>query len=122
MGMHIIKPLHVAMLVSDLEQSAYFYETVLGLKRCDRPLNYSGVWFELGDYQIHLLQDNDTPNGIHNAQKLGRNRHIALGVADIQQAKDHLLAHHCTVQGSSSGRPAVFTHDPDGNVVELTEI
>ncbi|MEM7773471.1 MAG: VOC family protein [Cyanobacteria bacterium P01_E01_bin.6] len=122
MAIQIVKPLHVAVLVSDLEKASYFYGTVLGLETCDRPLRYPGVWFELGDSQLHLLQDDTTPYGIHNSEKLGRNRHIAFGVADIQQTKEHLSAHGCVVEGSASGRPAVFTHDPDGNVVELTEI
>ncbi|MEL6320026.1 MAG: VOC family protein [Cyanobacteria bacterium J06626_14] len=122
MSIQIIKPLHVAVLVSDLDKATYFYETVLGLQQCDRPLKYPGVWFELGEYQLHVLQDDTTPTGIHNSEKLGRNRHIALGVADIQQTTDHLVAHGCFVQGSASGRPAVFTHDPDGNIVELTQI
>lgn len=122
MSIQITKPLHTALLVSDLDKAAHFYGTVLGLSRCDRQLKYPGIWYQLGDYQLHLIQDEATPNGIHNAEKLGRNRHVAFAVADIHRAKDHLNAQGYTVQASASGRPALFTHDPDGNVVELTQI
>jgi catechol 2,3-dioxygenase-like lactoylglutathione lyase family enzyme len=122
MGIQIVKPLHTALLVSDVEKAVHFYGKVLGLERCDRHLTYPGAWYQLGDYQLHLIQDESTPSGIHNAEKLGRNRHVAFGVADIQQARDWLESHGYSVQRSSSGRPALFTHDPDGNVVELTEV
>ena len=122
MGIEMVRPLHTAVLVSDLEKAAHFYGEVLGLPRCDRSLQYAGIWYQVGDYQLHILQDNATPSGIHNSEKLGRNRHVAFGVTDIQQTKDYLMAQGYTVQSSASGRPALFTHDPDGNVVELTEI
>ncbi len=122
MGIQIVKPLHTALLVSDVEKAAHFYGDVLGLERCDRHLNYPGAWYQLEGYQLHLIQDESTPSGIHNSEKLGRNRHVAFGVSDIQQTKDCLESHGCLVQGSSSGRPALFTHDPDGNIVELTEV
>lgn len=122
MAIDIQKPLHTAILVADLKQAEHFYSQVLGLTRCDRPLKYPGLWYQLGEYQLHLIQDDATPSGIHNAEKLGRNRHVAFGVVSVQDAKTHLLAHGCKVQMSASGRAALFTHDPDGNVVELTEI
>jgi len=122
MAIQIVKPLHTALLVSDLEKATHFYGEVLGLERCDRQLRYPGAWYQLGDYQLHLIQDETTPSGIHNLEKLGRNRHVAFGVADIQQAKEALTTQGCTIQSSASGRPALFTQDPDGNVVELTEV
>lgn len=122
MGIHLVKPLHTALLVSDLEKASHFYGEVLGLERCDRNLRYPGIWYQLGDYQLHLIQDDSTPSGIHNVEKWGRNRHIAFGVSDIHQSQKHLEAQGYATQSSSSGRPALFTHDPDGNVVELTEI
>lgn len=122
MSVQITHPLHAAILVSDLEKSAQFYEEVLGLARCDRPLKYAGIWYQVGDYQLHLIQDDTTPSGIHNAEKWGRNRHVAFAIANLAAAKNHLLDHGCDVQMSASGRPALFTHDPDGNIIELTEV
>ncbi len=120
--MHIIQPLHTAILVSDLEQADYFYGTVLGLSKVDRLLKYPGAWYQLGDYQIHLIVDTTVSTGLHNSEQWGRNRHVAFAIAHLQAAADHLRAHGCQVQMSASGRPALFTYDPDGNVIELAEM
>jgi glyoxylase I family protein len=118
----IVRSLHTAILVRDLERAQAFYGTVLGLEQVDRSLRYPGVWYQVGDYQLHLLVDADTPHGLHNSQKWGRNRHIAFAVTDIQTAKAALTEQGYPVQMSASGRAALFTYDPDGNVVELSEL
>ena len=121
--MHILHPLHTAMLVSDLEASQHFYGVVLRLPEVEeRPLNFPGVWYQIGDYQIHLIVDDSTPNGLHNYQKWGRNRHLALAIADLDAAQRHIAAHGWDIQASASGRPAVFLQDPDGNVIELQQL
>ena len=66
--------------------------------------------------------DDATPNGLHNQQKWGRNRHLALAIADLDAAKTHIAAHDWDIQASASGRPAVFLQDPDGNVIELQQL
>ncbi|NEQ23796.1 MAG: glyoxalase, partial [Microcoleus sp. SIO2G3] len=57
-----------------------------------------------------------------NLEKLGRNPHVALAVENLDDAKNQLLAHGCMVQSSASGRAALFTQDPDGNIIELTQV
>jgi glyoxylase I family protein len=118
--MQITQSLHTAVLVSDLERAEHFYGTVLGLPKVDRTLKYPGVWYQIGDFQIHLIVDATIPPQLNNPEKWGRNRHIAFAVADLDAAKEQLLAHGCNVQMSASGRDALFTHDPDGNVIELS--
>jgi catechol 2,3-dioxygenase-like lactoylglutathione lyase family enzyme len=122
MGIDIVRSLHTAILVKDLDRAKEFYGTVLGLEPVNRTLTYPGVWYQMGDYQLHLLVDADTPDGLHNQQKWGRNRHIAFAVKDIQAANATLTDQGYPVQMSASGRAALFTYDPDGNVVELSEV
>ncbi len=112
---------HTAILVADLEKSVYFYETVLGLTRIDRSLKYSGVWYQIGDHQIHLIVDTDFQNQRQNEEKWGRNPHFALLIDDVEKARDHLQKHGYPVQMSASGRPALFVGDPDGNIIEMSE-
>jgi glyoxylase I family protein len=121
-AMQIIQYLHTAILVRDLEKSADFYGTILGLAKVDRPLNYPGVWYQLGAIQIHLIADSTFTPTLQNAEKWGRNPHLALGVRDLELAKAQLTAHGYPTQMSASGRSALFTQDPDGNVIELTAI
>ena len=120
--MQIVQYLHTAVLVSNLERAEHFYGTILGLSKVDRPLKYPGVWYQLGSVQIHIIVDETFARPLHNSEKWGRNPHLALGVSDLESAKAHLTAHGYPVQLSASGRAALFTQDPDSNVIELTEV
>jgi glyoxylase I family protein len=112
--------LHTAILVSDLERSQHFYGAVLGLSKIDRVLKYPGVWYQLGNVQIHLIVHPGLSQSLQNPDKWGRNPHLAVAVEDLEAAQAHLIAHGCAFQCSVSGRAALFTQDPDGNVIEIT--
>ena len=117
--MQIKEYLHIAILVSDLERAEHFYSNILGLPKVDRSLNFPGTWYQIGNFQIHLIEDTNIKPQLHNSGKLGRNRHIAFSVTNLEEAKSQLIEHGCEVQMSASGRAALFTIDPDGNVIEL---
>lgn len=117
--MQIKRCLHTAILVSDLEAAEHFYGEVLGLPKVQRDLRFPGAWYEVNGYQIHVMLG--SASDLNNPDKWGRNRHIAFAVADLNVAKTQLLAQQCPVQASSSGRSALFTQDPDGNVIELSQ-
>ncbi|WP_083621350.1 VOC family protein [Planktothrix paucivesiculata] len=119
--MQINQYLHTAILVSDLEQSEKFYGEILGLEKVERPLNFPGIWYQIGEFQIHLIQAETLINDQVNHQKWGRNRHLAFSVDSLEAAKQQLVSHNCSIQMSASGRAALFTKDPDGNIIELNE-
>lgn len=120
--MQLTQYLHTAILVTDLEKSEQFYGDVLGLTKVERSLNFPGVWYQIGSIQIHLIVDPTFTATITNSEKWGRNGHLAFAVDDVQAAKAELLAQGYPVQMSASGRPALFTQDPDGNLIELNEV
>jgi glyoxylase I family protein len=113
--------LHAAVLVTNVERSIEFYGNILGLQRIDRVLKYPGAWYQIGDFQIHLIEDKNHQTHI-DLHASTRNPHIALGVSDLAAAKQQLLAANCVVKMSNSGRAALFTQDPDGNAIELTQV
>lgn len=119
--MQLTQFLHAAIVVSDLEKSEQFYGTVLGLKKIDRVLKFPGAWYEVGAFQIHLIADSASSE-IQNAQKWGRNRHLAFSVTNLEKAKETLIQAGCEFQVSASGRAALFVKDPDSNIIELGEI
>ncbi|CAD5955193.1 Glyoxalase/bleomycin resistance protein/dioxygenase [Planktothrix tepida] len=119
--MQINKYLHAAILVSNLEKSEQFYSQVLSLEKVERPLNFPGIWYQIGEFQIHLIQAETVINDQVNNQKWGRNRHLAFAVEDLETAKQQLMTYNCSFQMSASGRAALFTQDPDGNIIELNE-
>lgn len=81
--MNITKPLHAAILVSDLAKSQHFYSQILQLTTVDRPLNFPGIWYQIGDWQIHLIESEQVIGDRVNEAKWGRNRHLAFAVADL---------------------------------------
>lgn len=115
-----LKPLHTAILVTDLEKAEHFYGEVLGMSKIDRVMKFPGTWYQVGDYQLHLIVAPEVVSKPKH-EKWGRNPHIAFSVSDLDAAKQRLLNYNFLIQPSASGRPAIFTTDPDGNVIELSQ-
>lgn len=116
--------LHAGLLVEDLPRARAFYESVLGLAPCTRPeLPYPGAWYELGGgQQLHLMCLPNPDAGIARPEHGGRDRHIAIGVRDMDALKARLDAAGVKVTGSRSGRVALFCRDPDANTLEFVEL
>ena len=115
--------LHASLLVSDLARARTFYENVLGLiPSSARPeMSFDGVWYEIGAQQIHLLAL-PNPDAVEGRPAHGgRDRHIALAVNDLAELKQVLDQAGVVYTLSSSGRPALFCRDPDGNAIELIQ-
>jgi glyoxylase I family protein len=117
--------LHAGLLVSDLSRAKAFYESVLGLRvypgRPDLP--YPGEWYDLGGgQQLHLMQLPNPDAGIARPEHGGRDRHIALAVADMAALKSRLEAAGVKYTASKSGRVALFCRDPDSNTLEFVEV
>lgn len=117
----ILRSLHVAVLVRDLEEAKRFYTDILGLAEAPRSLNFPGYWFQVGDAQIHLMQCDDWQAPCPRPEKWGRNPHLALQVDDLSALKARLTEQGYPLQMSSSGRAALFTQDPSGNIVEVSQ-
>ncbi|MEJ2565646.1 MAG: VOC family protein [Gammaproteobacteria bacterium] len=115
--------LHAGLLVENTARSLEFYQGVLGLERdARRPdLGYPGAWLRMGRQQIHLMElpnpDPVTGRPAHG----GRDRHVALGVSDVEELRMALDAAGIAYTRSRSGRKALFCRDPDGNALEFVE-
>ena len=119
--MKITQCLHTAILVSDLNKAVEFYSNVLGLSKFDNRIpKFPGIWYQVGEHQIHLIVNPDFVVDTYN-QKWGRNPHLAFAVDNLELAKTRLQAHGYPIQMSSSGRAALFVKDPDGNIIELSQ-
>jgi glyoxylase I family protein len=112
---------HVSIFVADLTKATAFYEGVLRLKRLPRPdLGFDGVWLSLQAGQtLHLmcLPNPDITTG--RVAHAGRDRHIALRVARLEDIKAALTQANIVFTQSQSGRNSIFCRDADGNGIEF---
>ena len=119
---------HVAVEVTDLERSREFYRETLGLEELPRPdlggNAADGAWFRVGDAQLHLIR-----NASVMRRESGLTPHIALYVptAAFAATVDALRATDTPLRREPRQRPgdgiwAAFFEDPDGNLIELTNL
>ena len=114
---------HATLLVGNLVNSLLFYQGVLGLEvNAQRPdLGFPGVWMEVGEQQIHLMElPNPDPLQGRPAHG-GRDRHVALVVESLKESTASLDSAGISYTRSRSGRNALFCRDPDGNALEFVE-
>jgi glyoxylase I family protein len=117
----ILYPLHVAVQVSDLEKAEAFYTDIIGLHKIERNLTFPGAWYQIGDFQLHLIVSVWAKNPTRE-DKWGRHPHLTFAIHDLESVKQILQQQQIPFQMSSSGRAALFVKDPDGNVVELLKV
>ena len=96
------------------DETADWYENVLGLTRLERPEGggHGGAWFQAGDQQVRLMIDP------HNPPK---NAHYCLRVDDFKTFVQALREARCHIEQASI-RPGIqrcFTRDPAGNSIEI---
>ncbi len=116
-GLPITQIDHVSVLITDLERSRRFYRDILGLKEIAKPrtFDFSVLWFDLGNQQLHLLLKG-RPDALSP-------RHFALRVVDARQARAYFRSHGVDLQETTPipGADRFFVADPDGNRIEVIQ-
>lgn len=118
---------HVNILVTDLDAAREFYIDKLGFSVLPRPdfSGFAGAWYQVGDLQLHLSVVEEMPD------LKGGFPHIAFYIpadrfdATIDALKsDGVPFTLDTMAREDFGTPvrAAFCKDPDGNVIELTDV
>jgi catechol 2,3-dioxygenase-like lactoylglutathione lyase family enzyme len=113
---------HVALHVQDVAASCRFYGDILNLPRLDRPaFTFPGAWFGIGPVQqLHLIGERVLP-----VVAEPRGNHFAMRIISIRAAEAELQAKQVKFSGPRQrpdGMWQIFIKDPDGHVVELTEL
>src|ERR1043166_9237442 len=104
---------HASVRVRNVERSRRFYEDILGLSRAPRPdLGLPGVWYALGEGQLHLIQCDHTTEGIDPT-----NPHCAIQVEDLDAVRRELK--EAGIEMLDFGGTQLWVHDPDGHTIEL---
>jgi len=116
--------LHASVIVSDTAKALEFYCGVMGMEIAERPksMSFPGAWLQVGAQQIHLLELPNPDPVTRRPAHGGRDRHVALGIADLGALAARLESAGVRFTVSRSGRRALFCRDPDGNALELVEL
>lgn len=113
---------HVSLVVADTARALAFYRDLLGLAPVARPdLGYPGAWLALGERQLHLLEVPNPDPVAGRPLHVGRDRHLAFTVDDLDACAARLEGAGIGCTRSRSGRAALFCRDPDGNGIEIIE-
>ena len=114
---------HCGLIVADTSKSVEFYAKTLGLVVDEsRPdLGYPGAWLQVAGSQIHLLELPNPDPTDNRPEHGGKDRHVALQVADLNAVIQRLDLADVPYTRSKSGRAALFFRDLDGNAIELVE-
>ncbi|KAL3642781.1 hypothetical protein CASFOL_013596 [Castilleja foliolosa] len=117
---------HVGILCENLEKSLHFYQNILGLTineaRPHDKLPYRGAWLWVGSEMIHLMELPNPDPLTGRPEHGGRDRHACIAIRDVSKLKDILDKEGIAYTLSRSGRPAIFTRDPDSNALEFTQV
>ncbi|KAK7388221.1 hypothetical protein VNO78_23031 [Psophocarpus tetragonolobus] len=117
---------HVGILCENLERSLDFYQNLLGLEineaRPHDKLPYRGAWLWVGSEMIHLMELPNPDPLTGRPQHGGHDRHTCIAIRDVSKLKAILDKAGIPYTLSRSGRPALFTRDPDANALEFTQV
>nr|GMD11973.1 Glyoxalase-like domain protein [Ipomoea batatas]GMD86269.1 Glyoxalase-like domain protein [Ipomoea batatas] len=117
---------HVGILCENLERSLDFYQNILGLEineaRPHDKLPYRGAWLWVGSEMIHLMELPNPDPLTGRPEHGGRDRHACIAIRDVSKLKTILDKAGIPYTLSRSGRPALFTRDPDANALEFTQV
>jgi glyoxylase I family protein len=113
---------HVSLAVRDLEKAQKFYTEVLRFQEIERPpFKSKGVWYAVGDQQLHLLEH---PNG--GTLRVGGidsvDGHFAIWVKSYKNTIEWLekvgVSYEARPQ-SVAGFAQIYILDVDNNVIEF---
>ncbi|WP_343714986.1 VOC family protein [Inquilinus sp.] len=102
-------------------ETVRFYVETLGLEALPKPQGRrsQGAWLRVGGAEIHL-----SPDAPGRSEQLAADRHLCLVVADLDAAETRLREGGAPIEHDP--RPPanyrrLFTRDPAGNRLELSE-
>ena len=114
---------HVSLAVNDVEEAKHFYGTLLGFPELKRPnFDFPGAWYEIGNSQLHLIENKQAETLRHKDNIDSRDGHFAIRVEDYYQTVEFLESKGIDIiqkPNSKSGFAQIFCMDPSNNLIEF---
>ena len=117
---------HIAIAVTDLEESEHFYREIIGLKQIPEPFGLGmHAWFDIGGAELHIISaaEERTKHDIHN--------HLCFSVSDMDAFIERIRSHGIEFSdwnqnpGEITVRPdgvqQIYFTDPDGYWIEVND-
>jgi catechol 2,3-dioxygenase-like lactoylglutathione lyase family enzyme len=128
---------HVNLVVKDLASAKSFYCETLGMEDLPRPadLQVRGAWLHSQSAEIHLIVEayaTHAPGDLSYAISkqpgidIGSSRHFSLVINNTQALVQRLAAHGIEIAFGPvtrfGGLVQTYCYDPDGHLVEFTQL
>jgi glyoxylase I family protein len=130
MPLNLVGIHHVAIICSDYQRSKRFYTELLGFAIAQETYRESRNSYKLDiqindSTQIELFSFPEPPPRVNRPEACGL-RHLAFGVANLEEAIAHLNANGVQSEAirldELTGKRFTFFKDPDGLPLELYEV
>ncbi|MDV2581737.1 VOC family protein [Alkalibacillus haloalkaliphilus] len=100
------------------DEARHFFGEILGLPELEKPEDLKkrgGVWFELGDHQLHI--------GVEEPFSPAEKAHPALEVANLEGLMARFDEYNVEYKQDDKlpGANRIYTQDPFGNRLEILE-
>lgn len=117
---------HLAISVTDLEESREFYKDVIGLEEISEPFGEGRhAWFDMGGVELHVILAAD------ERRERDKSNHLCFSVPDMDAFIAHLDEHGVEFSdfpgnvGEINVRPdgiqQIYITDPDGYWIEVND-
>jgi catechol 2,3-dioxygenase-like lactoylglutathione lyase family enzyme len=99
---------HIALSVTELEESEEFYRDIIGLRQIDEPFNDGlHAWFDVGGSQLHIIESAD------ERRERNISNHLCFSTTDLDSFVSTLQDNGIDFR-NWQGEPNKVTLRPDG--------
>ena len=117
---------HIAIAVTDLQESEHFYRDIIGLKQIPEPFGLGiHAWFEIGSTQLHVIMAAD------ERRERDKYTHICFSVNDMDAFIARISKHNIAfsdwdlnpgeITTRVDGVRQIYFTDPDGYWIEVND-
>ncbi|MEX0929632.1 MAG: VOC family protein [Balneolales bacterium] len=121
-----VKLNHIAISVTDLQESEQFYRDIIGLEQIPEPFNVGRhAWFNIGQGSLHVIKASEE-RVEHN-----KSNHLCFSVGDLDGFMKKLSSHgveYADFAGNTGeinlrpdGVRQIYFTDPDGHWIEVND-